>query len=231
MLLVAIAVSPGIALIWFFHANAAGAGERKLLLAVLFLLGGAAAGPSLVLNHAIEKYTLLWSGAPEAAYRIGFWLLGPGLNEEVAKLLVLLAVVYPRQSFRTPYQGLLAAATVATGFAVLENLFYLERYGTATLLLRSVLTVPAHAFFTIPLGLLLGFARRAESLGAKYACMLGGLVIAAALHGLYDVLLSMPGPWLSRLAYVQVALMGLAILWIVRHVPLGGRRPVAEGGA
>lgn len=228
MLLVAIAVSPGIALIWFFYANSAQVNERKSLLFLLFLLGGAAAGPSLILNHAIEKYTVFWSGAPLAAHRIGFWMLGPGLNEEVSKLLVLLALVYPLKRFRNPYQGLVAATTVATGFAVLENLFYLERYGTATLLLRSVLTVPAHAFFTIPMGIMLGYAKAAERLRTKYACLIGGLLVSALLHGIYDVLLSLPGLWINRLAYLQVLIMGLAILWIVRRVPLGTLQPSGE---
>ncbi len=231
MLLVVIAVSPGIALIWFLHATSGELRERKLMLIALFLLGGMAAGPSLVLNHAIEKYTLFWSGAPEPEFRIGFWLLGPGFNEEFTKLLVLLAAVYPRRSFRNPYQGLLAGATVASGFAVLENLVYLERYGTATLLLRSVLTVPAHAGFTIPMGILLGYAKLARPLAAKYGWLLAGLLSAALLHGVYDVLLSLPGAWLSRLAYAQVLMMMLATLWVVRRVPLGAPREPEQARA
>lgn len=218
MLLAAIALSPGVAMIWFFRSRARQSRDRLSLLMVLFVLGGMAAGPSLVLNHAIEKYTVLWPGAIQAGYRAGFWMLGPGLNEEVTKLAVLLAVVWLRRGRWSPYQGLIYGATVAAGFAVVENLFYLERYGTGTMLTRSLLTVPAHAFFTIPMGVMLGYAKSAEGPLHKYALLVGGLAVAVVLHGGYDVLLSLPGAW-SRTAYAQVVLMGVAVLVMLPRIP------------
>ncbi len=226
MLLFAIALSPGVALVWFLRARTDQPGERLALLGALFLLGGLAAGPALVLNHAIEKYTVLWPGAGQLAHRVGFWMLGPGLNEEVIKLAVLLAVIWPRRAPLSPYQGLVCAASVAVGFAVVENLFYLERFGTATLFTRSLLTVPAHAFFTIPLGVLMGYARGTARSREKFALLLAGLVFAAVTHGLYDVLLSLPGMWVNRLAYIQILTMGLVTLWALPRIPQGA--PTAE---
>ena len=219
MLLIAIALSPGVALVWFLRARSNQPGERLPLLGALFLLGGLAAGPALVLNHAIEKYTVLWPGASQLVHRVGFWMLGPGLNEEVIKLAVLLAVIWPRRVPLSPYQGLVCAASVAVGFAVVENLFYLERFGTATLLTRSLLTVPAHAFFTIPLGVLMGYARGVERSRDKFILLLGGLVFAVVSHGLYDVLLSLPGLWTNRMAYAQILFMGLGVVWALPRIP------------
>ena len=133
-------------------------------------------------------------------------------------MLVLLVVLYPRRDFSTPYQGLLGGATVALGFAAIENVFYLERYGTVTLLFRSVLTVPAHAFFTAPLGVALAFAKRSPSVSGKYGWLLGGLAFAVIGHGVYDIWLSLESEWLTRLAYLHVALMGVFVLWLMRRL-------------
>ena len=205
----ALAISPAIALVWFFYARSAYRPERKLLIAALFLFGGATAGFALVLNHLVEKQTQLWAGAPDVTLRLLYWTAGIGLNEEFAKMIVLLAVLLPRRDFGHPYQGLLGAATVAMGFAAIENLVYLERYGTATLLVRSLVTIPAHAFFTIPLGMAMAYAKQAATLGAKYLWLVGGLAAASMLHGLYDIWLSMPTEAMQYAAYVQVALMAL----------------------
>jgi RsiW-degrading membrane proteinase PrsW (M82 family) len=214
--LMTIAVSPAIAMVWFFYARSAYRPHGRTLITVLFLLGFLSGVLALVLNHLVERYTALWAGAPEATHRTLFWLLGIGLNEEFAKMVMLLIVLYPRRDFSTPYQGLLGGATVALGFAAMENLFYLERYGTMTLVFRSFLTVPAHAFFTAPLGVALAFSKRAESLPGKYAWLAGGLIFAMVSHGIYDIWLSLESPWLNHIAYLHVVLMGVFVLWLMR---------------
>jgi protease PrsW len=207
MLLPVIALAPAIAGLWLLAAlNRSGWPSRRLL-ALLLCMGGASAGLALVLNHAVEKYSALWSDAPELHLRLLFWILGIGLDEEFSKLLVLLLLVYPRPEFRLPYQGLITAGSVALGFAAVENLVYLERYGTPTLLVRSLLTVPAHAGFTMPLGVCLAYAQNARALWRKYLWMVGGLATAVSFHGMYNIWLSFDGEWLNRAAYVQVVVM------------------------
>lgn len=223
----AIALAPAIALVWFFYARNAYQPARKSLITLLFLAGGLSALGALALNHLVEKYTELWAGAPELSHRLLFWLFGVGLNEEFAKMAPLLLFLYPRRDFRTPYQGLLGAATVALGFAAVENLFYLERYGTLTLLTRSILTVPAHAFFTIPMGVMMAYARHAEGERRRYLWLLGGLAISVGFHGLYDIWLSVGGSWLEWLAYLQVVLMGLLALRLMRLPPFPPREEAA----
>jgi len=229
MRLIAIALSPAILLVWFLYVR--GRPSQPLprrLVAVLFVLGGLSAGLALVLNHLVEKYTLFWSGAPEFAHRLGFWFLGIGLNEELAKMIVLLAVLYPRRLFHAPYQGLLGAAAVALGFAAVENVVYLDRYGTVTLLFRSLLTVPAHAFFSIPMGVMLAYAKRSRNAAGQYAWLLGALTVAAALHGGYDLWLSFESDWINRLAYLQVLLMA-ALAWRLMRLEPFRPGPAVEG--
>lgn len=211
-----IALTPAILMVWFFYARSVYKPEGRTVIALLFLLGFLAGAVALILNHLVEKHTMLWSGAPNPWHRHLYWVIGIGLNEEFAKMLMLLAVLYPRRDFTTPMQGLLGGATVALGFAAVENLFYLERYGTMTLLIRSVLTVPAHAFFTIPLGVAMAFSKRAPSLAGKYVWLMGGLCFSVLAHGLYDVWLALDSVWINRMAYVHVFLLGLFALWLMR---------------
>ncbi len=219
MYLAVIALAPAVGLVWLLHARNPSRPLPRGLILALFVLGCGSAGLALLLNHLVEKYTALWSDATELRLRLLFWLLGIGLNEEFSKLLVLLALVYPRRSFSTPYQGLFAAATVALGFAAVENLVYLERFGTHTLLVRSLLTVPAHACFTIPDGVCLYYSKRSRTLGPKYLWLIAGLGTAVLLHGVYNIWLSLDEPWLNRLAYVQVAVMILAAMGLTRLNP------------
>jgi RsiW-degrading membrane proteinase PrsW (M82 family) len=196
--------------------------------AVLFILGGGSAFIALVLNHSVERYTQLWTGAPELTLRLLFWLVGIGLNEEFAKMLVLLLVLYPRRDFTHVEQGILGAATVALGFSAVENLFYMERFGTPTLLVRSILTVPAHACFTIPNGVCLFLSKRANTVTRKYLYLLLGLVTAMTLHGVYNIWLSLDDAWLNRLAYVQVVLM-VVLAWRLMRWRLTPVAQPAEG--
>jgi RsiW-degrading membrane proteinase PrsW (M82 family) len=221
----ALAVSPAIALLWFFYARSAYRPERKTLVAALFLGGALCAGLALILNHLIERNTALWAGAPEAAHRALYWIAGIGLNEELAKMLVLLALLYFRKDFVHPYQGLLGAATVALGFAAVENLVYLERYGTMTLLVRSLFTIPAHAFFTIPMGVAMGYSKRVADVNAKYGWLAGGLLVSALLHGMYDIWLSLPSESLNSVAYLQVALMALMAWRLMKLANAAGPPP------
>jgi RsiW-degrading membrane proteinase PrsW (M82 family) len=211
-----IALAPAIGLVWLMFAMRAYQPESRLLVAVLFILGAGSALLALVLNHAVEKYTQLWTGAPQQSLRLLFWVFGIGLNEEFSKMVILLLVLYPRRGFTTSFQGILGAATVALGFAAVENLFYLERFGTPTLLIRSILTVPAHACFTIPNGVCLFLSKRAEGVAGKYFWLVAGLTAAMTFHGVYNIWLSLDDVWLNRLAYVQVALMAVLAFRLIR---------------
>ena len=90
-------------------------------------------------------------GKPIPLFSSGFWFL-VGFNEEFAKLLVLLAVVYPSRHLEEPFDGILYAAVVSVGFATMENFYYLDQFGIAVVATRTVITIPAHAFMSVPMG-------------------------------------------------------------------------------
>ena len=217
-----IVLVPGILWGWvFYHAQR----YKKVYLPLLLVLfvGGMACGfLALVLNHAVEKYTLFWPDAAIPQIELfgksipllgsGFWFL-VGFNEEFSKLLVLLAVVYPSRHLEEPFDGILYAAVVSVGFATMENFYYLDQFGVAVVTTRTVITIPAHAFMSVPMGYFVAKSRikldtdtvKKNRYFSPMITALQGWLISAFLHGFYDFLLSIK---MEREAYIQIILMG-----------------------
>ena len=226
--IIGIVLVPGILWGWvFYHAQC----YKKVYLSLLLLLfiGGMGSGLlALVLNHAVEKYTLFWPDAlwPQIIVfgksipllSSGFWFF-VGFNEEFAKLLVLLAVVYPSRHLKEVFDGILYVAVVSVGFATLENFYYLDQYGVAVVAVRTVITIPAHAFMSVPMGYYVAKSRMLlevsdETKFSFYLPMLTiiqGWFISAFLHGLYDFFHSLK---MERTAYLQIMVMGGISIWL-----------------
>ncbi len=225
-----IVLVPGILWGWiFYHAQR----YKKIYLPLLLILfvGGMSCGfLALILNHAVEKFTLFWPdssfptidlfGSKIPLYGSGFWFL-VGVNEEFSKLLVLLAVVYPSRHLEEKFDGILYAVVVSVGFATMENFFYLDQFGLAVVTTRSVITIPAHAFMSVPMGYFVAKSRmqldKIEVKKNKYylpmITVLQGWLISSFLHGLYDFLLSIK---LEREAYLQIIMMGIISFFLGR---------------
>lgn len=226
----ALVIAPGLAWIWALLRWNRSQRPQFWLLLRLFLGGNLCGLLALLLNHLVEKYTRFWPGASTdfgilglefPLSRIGFWLL-VGANEEFAKLVVLLLLSYGLGRLRTPADGLVQAGVVALGFATIENAFYLDQYGLAVLVTRTVITLPAHAFMSMPMGYLLG--KSAQRLHQdkqvppdwyrKMWMVLGAWLVAFLLHGTYDLWLTLNH---ELLAYAQIGGMALLSLWLLRR--------------
>jgi len=226
--IIGIVLIPGILWGWvFYHAQC----YKKYYLSLLLFLfvGGMISGiVALILNHAVEKYTLFWPGGnlPHFFF-LGksipltssvFWFL-VGINEEFAKLLVLLFVVFPSRNLEDPFDGILYAVVVSVGFAVMENFYYLDQFGVAVVVTRTVITIPAHAFMSVPMGFFVaksrltidsGKPKKIRFLLPTFIIFLGWL-FSSFLHGLYDFFLSLN---MEREAYLQIFIMGCISFWL-----------------
>ena len=85
------------------------------------------------------------------------------------------------------------AVAVSAGFALAENILYLLRYGTSVLLLRGIVSIPAHICFSVFMGTWYGVAKKYEYAGdaqkvrlAKIFC----IAVPALAHGLFDYIAS-----------------------------------------
>ena len=206
-----LALSPGIAFVWWLSGRASVQSFSKTRLLLLFIGGMLSTRAALVLNHALEKYTRFWPGTEDSFYNFGFWLLGPGLNEEWVKMLVLMLFIYRRNKNLSLTQGLLASSAVACGFAIVENLIYLEQYGSATILPRTLFSLPAHITFSAWIAYGIVRSLRSSHGALRYGWLLFGLLMACLLHGSYNILLLFEAtPSIVQfLAYFQVLFMSL----------------------
>ena len=220
-------LSPALLWGWIFYHSHRYKQSHLPLLALLFLGGFGAGMLALVLNHSVEKYTVFWPGAQQpieeilglaiAVHSAGFWLM-VGVNEECAKLAVLLLAVYPSRHLEEPFDGILYAAVIALGFATVENAVYLEQYGTTVVISRSLITLPAHAFMSVPLGYftaksklsLMGRGKTPNAYHVPMLLILAGWCYSAMLHGFYDLFLALN---LDHFSYALVVLMMLQGIW------------------
>ncbi len=160
--------------------------------AVCFLWGGAIG----TLVAGILEYETLRDLGP-------FALVGVGVIEEAAKLLVPLAI-YLRGRQRGESAGLLVGVTAGMGFAALETMGYgfvalLGSQGSIgaleeTLLLRGLMAPAGHAAWT---GLVCGVLWQERLRAGRPVVtrpVVGAFAGAVALHTLWDTLASLRGP-------------------------------------
>jgi RsiW-degrading membrane proteinase PrsW (M82 family) len=110
---------------------------------------------------------------------------------------------------------------VSVGFATLENFYYLYQYGVGVVATRTVITIPAHAFMSVPMGYYVAKSRLLLETGNEkkinfylpMMTIIQGWFISAFLHGLYDFFLSLK---MERAAYIQIVVMGGISFWLSR---------------
>jgi RsiW-degrading membrane proteinase PrsW (M82 family) len=186
MLLIALAVAPGVAVCLFIYSlQRLGKGSMRYLVTA-FILGAVATLPAMLVQlssvdvridpwrHSIWSY--LWYAFGVVAF-----------SEEGSKFLVLRFYAYPKQVFREPFDGVIYCVMIGMGFATVENIEYVRQFGLETGVSRFFLAIPAHASFAVLMGYPVGRAKFApqHSLGL----LLKGLGVAVLFHGSFDFFL------------------------------------------
>lgn len=110
-----------------------------------------------------------------------FFIVGAG--EELAKFLALRIGFFKRKNFNEPFDGIVYGASIALGFASLENLMYVFEGGVETAIARMFTAVPMHACAGIIMGYYVGIAKFSNKPGLN---LMKGWLFATLLHGLYD---------------------------------------------
>jgi len=156
---------------------------------------GIAALTALIVNTAdLEYVTMPALGASTGEYVAATF--GAPVVEETLKGLVLIGLLWRRRAeFDGPADGVIYAAMVGLGFAMIENVGYYinalitpERGGIAllgyTFVLRGVVSPLLHPIFTSMTGLGVAYAA-GRARGGKWAVGLG-LLAAMVLHGTWN---------------------------------------------
>ncbi len=106
------------------------------------------------------------------------------LMEEVLKYIALRTYLKTHDCAPYPYQIVVAAIAVGTGFAAAENIVYM--FGDAGLLTRVIFGILGHFVYAVYMGINMAKARQAGNPFEKGRFYLRALIIPWLLHGIYD---------------------------------------------
>lgn len=200
--------------------------EPKLLLGLAFFWGAVVAtAGSLVSQLILEGTFAIATGSESAADLAGTTLFAPLTEESLKGFAVLLVFLFFRREFDSVLDGLVYAGVVALGFAATEDTIYLFAEATENgieamlglWIVRILLGIWGHPFYTAWIGLGLAASRLSKSVLVRWLAPPAGWTIAVIAHALHNGLATASG---------EVAELGLLMFlldwlgWLVMGVIL-----------
>jgi RsiW-degrading membrane proteinase PrsW (M82 family) len=166
----------------------------------LWLLGSAFCWGALVavfiayvLNTGVEVGVAVVTRNVQAAHTAGAVISAPIVEESAKALFLFIIFFWKKDEFDGVIDGIVYASLVALGFAMTENIQY---YGTAlrggadvftwTLFIRGIMAAFSHPLFTSMTGIGLGLARQSTNLAVKIITPVVGLLMAMAMHAIWN---------------------------------------------
>ncbi len=211
--LLALAIGPGLAIILYIYWKDQHDREPVRHLLVCFLLGIVSIVPAILLEYGLGDVQKQLFAVRSVNGQLFSAFVVAAAVEETMKFLFCRWYAYPKRDFNEPLDGIVYMVMVATGFATLENIFYIfssDSGGLSTGIMRMFLAVPGHACWGVIIGYFMGQAKFKALWIQRFGLMLVGLIIAILLHGTYDGLLFLQET--DRFSEYGVALFGGAII-------------------
>jgi len=153
------------------------------------LAGGLSVIPILFLEIGLSDYWSMKYGdatpnLTSAAYEA---FVVASFSEELFKYIAVMLFFWRNRNFNERMDGIVYAAFVSLGFAMVENVLYVFQNGMPTGILRAFTAVPLHAVTGITMGFFLGFARMSSV--KRTANLIAAFVVPFLIHGVYDFML------------------------------------------
>jgi RsiW-degrading membrane proteinase PrsW (M82 family) len=186
MLLLAVAVAPGIFWLWYFVRRDRIKPEPQHLIRRVFFAGAASAVVAALLEQMIFSQPVL---SLEAGGHRNILAAAAviGLVEECAKFLAVYYAVYRHAEFNEAFDGIIYAVSASMGFATLENIGYVLGGGYGVGAIRALLSVPGHAFFATLMGYNIGIAKFSGTAETRWIA--SGILLASLAHAIFDAVL------------------------------------------
>lgn len=187
MLLLALSIAPGLAIMLYIYRKDSYDREPKRYLLVSFLLGMLSVLPAIALEKAGGFIFGEMRPSSSIQYYAFFAFIVVAFSEEICKFAMLKWYAYPKKNFDEPFDGIVYSVMVAMGFATIENIMYVQQSGLGTAIMRMFLSVPAHGAFGIIMGYYVGLAKFNKERTLVYQCT--GVFLAILFHGAFDFFL------------------------------------------
>ena len=189
ILLLAVAIAPGIAIAIYVYKRDKYEKEPLGLLVKCFVFGALAGFPAGFAEDFTFELLGIDLDAPTdlfTAFYAAFFLVG--FTEESVKYWVLTRYAFSKPAFNEPFDGIVYSVMIGLGFATLENVFYVMDGGWGVAALRMFTAVPMHAVFGVLMGYYVGIAKFQHA-SHRMNSLIKGLGFAILLHGSYDFVL------------------------------------------
>ena len=219
LILLSIAILPVAGLLIFIYFQDKYQKEPIKSLLKAFFGGWLAVVMDIGLVTTIEYSIGLFPILPDTVFYDSF--LTAAIPEELCKFLIFMIFIWRDKNFDEYFDGIVYATFIGLGFACIENIEYVFKYGFGAGVSRALFAVPGHFLFGVLMGYFLSLAKFTPEKRKKYIFL--GLLFAIIAHGLYDWLLMFVDRLSSMgsdFAYVvsgivyQAFLAGDVLLWI-----------------
>jgi RsiW-degrading membrane proteinase PrsW (M82 family) len=205
ILLLLIALAPGIFLAWYFYHRDSYEPEPKLKIVKIFFLGAMMVVPAALAEMLLANITKISTQGVFHIFVLSFLIVAP--IEELLKYFAVRKWIYNSLEFDEAMDGIVYTVSVSLGFATAENVMYVLSLGIEAGIARAFLAVPGHALFGALMGSYIG---RAKFNPIKETRLITtGILLAIFCHGLYDFLVLTR----SALSSMVILLLGILILW------------------
>lgn len=170
--------------------------EPLSLLVKALLLGVLIVVPVFFVEKFLQAAGANLSGYSKIAY-VAF--IVAAFTEEIFKFAALYYLIWKNKAFNEKIDGIVYAVFISLGFAAVENVVYVYKYGQSAAVLRALTAVPGHALFGVAMGYYLGLAKMSRIKKKKTKNLLLAILVPIGLHGMYDFIL------MSEHKYLMVA--------------------------
>lgn len=214
------AVLPAIVLLIYVYSQDHVDPEPTPLIIKLLIAGAVSAVIAVVLEQVGEG--ILKHFVPENTYLYIyiFTFLIVGVVEEGVKFIFLKIGTWANPHLNYKFDGIVYSVAVSLGFAGLENVGYIFRYGLLIAGQRAVLAVPAHVGFAVFMGIFYSRSKMYHNRGRRITGRLNGFFawfFPAMLHGFYDTT-AMLQSTTSTIVYISfVIVMYITVFTLVRN--------------
>ncbi len=220
---------PAVAAMWVVDRLDRKRPEPARLRHLIAFLGMLSVIPALILELGVtsmfgddlQPLDLTYQGATFKSFMVAAGV------EEFCKIGVVYWIVWRHPAFDERMDGIVYASRAGLGFALVENVMYLSLVATSLedqltmWLLRALLAIPGHAMWTGMIGAMAA-RRRFDFKGLG---LLGGYLLAVALHGTYDLALFSQQPLeleghgdLAKLLVIVPIAITIASFYILRSM-------------
>jgi len=128
---------------------------------------------------------------------------------ELGKFIFLKKLIYPKDEFKTPVDGIIFGVMASMGFAFMNNILYFINIPHMSVSIPNALTAgPANVIFGVLMGFFIGLGKQR---GMRLIDSMTGLTAAVFFHGLYSFCLLTKDYRLLLAFFVGSTIIGISL--------------------